>query len=427
MGLEGSSRRPIATVWVQQISEDEIAVVGKVFDSASSDDADVATVRTLSAPIPFALPPLCEEGGACEILDPTDAIAGVTVARIETVSGLNDGFFVGWIEKGGPLIGQFTDLDLIATGPPIVIVPSLVAPGRVQGRHKMWAYYVPYNNRLVLFWDAVEETFPTPKIGYAIVDETDQALLNVSRLAPVALWADVSFSSNPNRRPPFMLTYASPTGDLDDPFEVHAAMIDFNTPATDLLGGCTAVVLGAGAPGAKQIAHVTGAFHPFGTRVVIHDERDGIVYGNVVSDDCFVGAETVLGNRLVLSSGGSFTTRPALPMDLQFNPAGDGLLALKQGMPNEDLVGGRAFIVSVMPIDYDAGFVFGGPLNPVGVLERSGNPYSNRSFELGWNRFEGVFELVFDEVQLDTNALSVVTTWRVLYNALDSSGATVDP
>lgn len=428
MGLEGSSRRPIATVWVEQVSVDEIAVVGKVFDSASSQDADAATVRVLSTPIPVVLPPLCEPGGFCEISDPTDEIAGVTVTRMETVSGRNDGFFVAWIEKNGPLKGLFTDLDLVPTGPPIEIVPFLGAPARAQGRHKMWSYYVPYNNRLVVFWDAKEEVVGgTPKISYAIFDRADRALLRVSKLSPVALWADISFSSNPNRRPPFMLAYASPTGDLEDPIEVRAAMIDFNSPATDLLTQCTAIVLGAGSPGANQIAHVTGAFHPFGTRVVVHDERDGIVYGNVVTDDCDVRLETVLGRRLVVSSSGQFLTRNALPMDLQFNPSGDGLLALKQGIPNDNLPGGRAFIVSVMPIDYDAGFVFGEPLNPVGVVERSGNPYSNRSFELGWNQLDGVFELVFDEVQLDSRGFDMPTTWGVLYNALDSDGSTVDP
>jgi len=75
-----------------------------------------------------------------------------------------------------------------------------------------------------------------------------------------------------------------------------------------------------------------------------------------------------------------------------------------------------------------AGFVFGvGDPVLIGLPERTGNPYANRSFELGWNELEDVFELVFDEAQINASANPLPDTWRVLYTALDETGSTVDP
>lgn len=398
-----------ATVWVEQISPDALAVVGKAFHGFGSDLADAAPVRTISDPVPVA--------GRDPLDDPTSGIAGLAVVRI------NGGFFVVWMELNGPIRARFTDLSLTPTAPAFTILDFVGEPLRSQGRFKLWTFFVESRDRIVVFWD-----ISATSISYAVIDALGGAVLDGVQVLPErAPYADVSYAPDSQRTAPFMLTYLLPEGDLDDPFTVYAALLSFDVDARSLVVNCRTDVSGRST---NNFNNVAGAAHPEGNRFVVYDERNGDLFGRFITENCSRAPEIPLGTRRIVSDTGQVPRREFLPLDVEFESSGAGLVALKQAVPNNSVDGGRVFIVSVVPLvcRFSPCRIVAGPLDPVGVSMRDGVPYTNRSFQLSWGFVDDVFKLVFDEAAIDApSTLAIPSTWRVLFDALDASGSTVDP
>jgi len=395
-----------ATVWVEVVAPGFLGVVGKVFDDPNSVNADSTPLKSLSPPIPVTYLP--------GVSDPTEAVSGLDVVRID------GGFFVVWQLKGaalltgGPTWRLFTDPALNPSGSPILLFDPSQLPAPAQARNELWAYYVYYRHRLVVLSD-------TLRLTYAIIDSQTHELLNVSELPDQMPYADVSYNDNPNRLP-FMATYLSPEGDLTDPFRVSAAFIDFlDLDARYLSVRCRANV---SATSSNDFNNTAGATHPSGNRYVVWDERDGDIFGTFVRDDCVAGPESFLGTRSIVGALGGQPSRRYFPMDVRFDSSGDGLVAMKQAIPSNLILSGITFVVSILSLEFDGLRISGGAVRPVGLPQRRGVPYSNRTFQLR-SDFEA-FKLVFDEVEIDEDRLPIPSTWRVLFNALDAVGDTID-
>lgn len=388
-----------ASVWVELIAPDFVGVVGKAFDGIDSTVADAAIVELLSPPI--------EVIDVDPLFGPLSVVSGLDVVRID------GGFFVVWAEFSGPMWGQFTDLSLSPIGSPIELLASTPVPARAQGRLDLTVYFVDYADRVVVFIDEGAD------LSYVVVNTAERELSTVATLPGPIPWSDVSFNPNPNRLP-FMVSYLAPEGDLNAPFRVQAAFLAFN-PIADLLSvQCIADVSGRST---NDFNNVAGDTHPFNVRYVVYDERDGDIFGAFVNDRCDVSPEFLLGSRNINDTTGNTITRSFFPMDVRFDSNGNGLLALKQAVPAQGVVGGVTFIVSVLPLEFDGFVISGGAMRPIGLPRRFGDPYTNRTFELR-SDFEA-FKLVFDEAEIDSDRLPVPGTWGVLFNALDANGDTL--
>jgi hypothetical protein len=395
-----------ATVWVEVVAPGFLGVVGKAFDEPDSITADAAPLKSLSPPIAIVHIP--------GVPDSTDAVAGLDVVRID------GGFFVVWqlkgssIFTGGSTWGLFTDLALNPSGSPILLFASSPLPTPAQARNELWAYYAGYRDRLVVL-----TTADGAQLTYAVIDSQTRQVLNVSELPDQMPFADVSYDPGPNR-PPFMVSYLSPEGDLTDPFRVRAAFLDFDAPAESLLVRCRADV---SEKSSNDFNNTAGATHPFDLRYVVWDERDGDIFGAFVRDDCATSPEFFLGTRSIVSALGGQPARSFFPMDVRFDSTGNGLVAMKQAIPSNLVLSGITFVVSVLPLEFDGLVISGGAVRPVGLPRRRGVPYSNRTFQLR-SDFEA-FKLVFDEVEIDEDRAPMPSTWRVLFNALDATGDTI--
>jgi len=395
-----------ATVWVEAVEPGFVRVVGKVFDNPDSVSADAAPVKSLSDPIATV--------AVSGVLDATDAVSGLDVVRTDA------GFFVVWQEKGlalfsaGPTWGLFTDTALNPIGSPILLFDHSPVPAPSQGRNEIWVFYVYYVRRVVVL------TIDSPQLNYAVLDSDTRELRNVSQLPGRMLRADVSYEANPNRSP-FMVTYLEAEGDLDDPFRVRAAFFDFYDSLSEYLSlQCVADVSHRSS---HDFNNTAGASHPSGDRYVVWDERDGDVFGTFVRDDCAAGFETYLGTRSIASASGGSPSGVYFPMDVRFDERGNGLVAMKQALASNLVSNGITYVVSVLPLRFDGLRMSGRGMRPIGLAQRQGVPYSNRTFQLR-SDVEG-FKLVFDEVAIEPNSLAIPSRWRVLFGALDARGVTL--